>query len=113
MKLRLIATTLLVATLLVGCGGSKTSYTAGTYTGTAQGLNGEVKVEVTVDEASITEVKVVEEQETPEIAGPAIEQIPAAIVKDQKTEVEVVSGATVTSQAIIDATNAALEEASK
>ena len=46
MKLRVIAATLLAATLLVGCG-SKAS--GEKLTGKAEGFGGEVTVEVTVD----------------------------------------------------------------
>lgn len=49
-------------------------------------------------------VSIVEEQvETNFIAEPAIEQIPAAIVEAQSFDMDVVSGATVTSKAIIAA----------
>lgn len=109
MKLRVIAATLLAATLLVGCGSK--GFKDGTYEGTAKGLKGDVKVEVTVADSKISDVKVVEQNETPEIAEPALEQVPAAIKEKNSTEVETVSGATVTSQAIIDAVNAALEQA--
>ena len=111
MKLRVIATTLLAATLLVGCGSKGTAYNDGTYEGTAAGLKGDVKVSVTVTDSKISNVEVVEQNETPEIAGEALESVPAAIVEKNSTDVETVSGATVTSTAIIDAVNAALEQA--
>ena len=43
---------------------AKQSYTAGTYTGTATGMKGDVTVEVTVSEDAITDVVVKEHQET-------------------------------------------------
>ena len=46
--------------------------------------------------------------ETAGISDGAIEKIPAAIVEKQSTDVDTVSGATVTSKAIIEAVNAAL-----
>ena len=101
---------------LVACsstdeGGSTGSFTPGTYEGTAAGRNGDVTVSVTLTESEISEVTVTAHEETAGIADPAIEQIPAAIVAAQSTQVETVSGATITSQAIIDAANAALESA--
>ena len=101
---------------LVACsstdnGGSTGSFTPGTYEGTAAGRNGDVTVSVTLTENEISEVTVTAHEETAGIADPAIEQIPAAIVAAQSTQVETVSGATITSQAIIDAANAALESA--
>ena len=99
---------------LVGCGGSKDAegiYTPGTYTGTAAGHNGDIKVEVKVDADRITEVNVVESDETDGIADPAIEDVPAAIVEKQSTDVDAVAGATVTSDAIKEAAQKAIDEA--
>ena len=52
------------------------AYTAGTYTGTADGNNGPVTVEVTVSDSAITSVVVTEESETESSAAPALERIP-------------------------------------
>ena len=72
----------------------------GTYTGAANGMGGAVNVTVTVEGGKITSVEVGEHQETAGISDPAIEQIPAAIVEAQSTDVDGVAGATVTSDAI-------------
>ena len=82
--------------------------TAGTYEGTAQGMMGNVTVSVVVNENAIESVTVTAQNETPDIAGAALEQIPAAIVANQSLVVDTVAGATVTSNAIIAATEAAL-----
>ncbi len=86
-------------------------FTAGTYTGKAPGKNGDVTVEVTLTSDAIKEVKVTDHQETAGISDPAIEQVPAEIVEAQSLNVDLVSGATITSQAIVDASKAALESA--
>ncbi|NLM03892.1 MAG: FMN-binding protein, partial [Clostridiales bacterium] len=86
-------------------------FKAGTYIGVANGHNGEIKVEVTVDEESIKEIKVLEHNESPGISDPAIERIPQAIVDSQSLAVDAISGATVTSDAIILAITNALKEA--
>ena len=84
-------------------------YTPGTYQGTSEnGMGGKVTVEVTVDANAITNVTVAEHAETPGISDPAIEQIPTAIVEANSTEVEAVSGATITSTAICEAVDKAL-----
>lgn len=80
----------------------------GVYQGAAQGMNGPVKVEVTVEGGAISNVEVLEHSETPGISDPAVEQIPAAIVEKNAADVEAVSGATVTSNAIMQAVTAAL-----
>lgn len=82
---------------------------AETLTGQAQGFGGVLTVEVTKDGDAITAVTVVENSETPAIAGDALEQIPQAIVDANSTEVDAVSGATVTSMAIMSAVNNALD----
>ena len=86
-------------------------YTPGTYTGTAAGKNGDVKVEVTFSANAIDSVKVVEHSETAGISDGAIENIPAAIVENQSLAVDTVSGATVTSDAILNAVADAVAQA--
>lgn len=85
-----------------------TSVEDGVYTGTADGYNGPINVEVTVEGGSITDVKVLSHNDSPGISDPAIEQIPAAMVEGNTTEVEVVSGASFTSNGIMAAVNNAL-----
>ena len=48
--------------------------TAGTYEGTAQGMMGNVTVSVVVNENAIESVTVTAQNETPDIAGAALEQ---------------------------------------
>lgn len=86
-------------------------YTPGTYTGTAAGKNGDVKVEVTFSANAIDSVKVVEHSETAGISDGAIENIPTAIVENQSLAVDTVSGATVTSDAILNAVADAVAQA--
>lgn len=82
--------------------------TEGALTGTAKGFGGDVTVTITVDGDDILTVEAVGADETPGIGSNAIEQLPAKIIEADSTEVEVVSGATYTSNAIIEAVNAAL-----
>ena len=86
-------------------------YTPGTYTGTAQGKNGDVTVEVTVSETEITSVVVTGHQETPGLSDPALEKIPQEIVEGQTLNVDSVTGATITSEAILAAATEALTQA--
>lgn len=99
----------LIAATLVGCGGGA-KYTDGTYPGEAEGM-APLTVEVTVTDGKIADVKVTAHEETDGIADPALEQIPAAIVEKNSTDVDSVSGATITSDAIKAAVNNALESA--
>lgn len=98
---------ILVAATLVGCGGEK--YEDGTYTGTGKGFGGDIEVEVEVKDGKISSVDVLEHSESDGIADPAIENIPEAIVEKNSTDVDAESGATLTSEGIIEAVNNALE----
>lgn len=113
-----ILASLAVLFLLVGCGGTPTTdnntdsgYKDGEYTATAEGHNGDVSVTVTIADGKISNVVLGEHSETEGVADPAIEQVPAAIIAANSTEVDSVSGATVTSDAIKTAVNSALEQA--
>ena len=83
----------------------------GPLTGTANGFGGPITVSVTMDGDKITAVEIVSNSETPEIAGTALEQIPAAIVAANSPDVDIVSGATYTSNGIINAVKNALDSA--
>lgn len=98
----------LVAATLVGCGGSA-DLEDGTYMGTADGFGGELEVEVVVEEGAISSVEVTDNDETPEYAETALTSVPEAIVEANSTDVDGESGATVTSEAIIEAVKNALE----
>lgn len=79
------------------------TYKAGTYTASAQGNNGPVELSVTFDEEKITEITIGKHGETTGISDAAFEKIPAAIIENQSLGVDTISGATYTSQAILDA----------
>jgi uncharacterized protein with FMN-binding domain len=109
-----------VATMLVGntmmgsgTGGNYTEITDGVYEGISDaGMYPGLKTAVTFASGKITNVKVIEHSETAGISDPAIEGIPAAIVEAGSPEVDVVSGATLTSNAIKEAVNNAIAVAS-
>ena len=82
----------------------------GTYTGVAKGFFDGLTVEVTVSETKIEDVKVVAYNETAP-GWPALEKIPAAIVANQSIAVDAVAGATMSSNGVKAAGEAALIEA--
>ncbi|MCI6376993.1 MAG: FAD-dependent oxidoreductase [Clostridiales bacterium] len=104
-----------------GAAAEKTPMTAGSYEGSAAGLNGPVTVNVTVSEDAIEAIEVTAQQETPGIGAPLTEagyegdtpvaSIPAAIVANQTLNVDAVSGATITSYAVRNAVKDALVKA--
>lgn len=87
------------------------TYKAGTYTGTAKGNNADVVVEVVFSDEAIDSVTVKEHQETAGLADPALENVPADIVKYQSLAVDTVAGATNTSKAILNAVEDCVNQA--
>ena len=85
-------------------------YTAGTYTGTATGI-GEVKVTMTFSETAITEVVIDASNETESIGGVAAPTLQEAIMAAQGTEIDNISGATVTTNAVKKAAASCIEQA--
>jgi uncharacterized protein with FMN-binding domain len=82
----------------------------GEYLGEGTGMGGVLTLSVKMDNGRITDVKIVSHMETPGISDMALETIPRAIVEAQSAEVDVVSGATMTSRAIISAAEDALRK---
>ncbi len=86
-------------------------YTAGTYTATGKGNNGDITVAVTFTDDAIASVEITSHSETPGISDPALENIPAQIVELQSAEVDLVSGATNSSKGLISAVKSCIEQA--
>ena len=82
----------------------------GTYTGVAKGMFDGLTVEVTVSETAIEKIEVTAYQETAP-GWPALEKIPEAIIAAQSIAVDAVAGATMTSEGVKAAVEAALVEA--
>ncbi|NLY50819.1 MAG: RnfABCDGE type electron transport complex subunit G [Firmicutes bacterium] len=80
----------------------------GTYKGTAEGFAGDITVEVTVEGGKITDLKYQVPDETPDIGGVAVKQMAEKVKSEQRLDVDVVSGATFSSQGFLDALQAAL-----
>ena len=133
-KMNLVLGFAAAASLLVtACGSSKTETTAAateaattaaateaageipadavTATGTAKGNNGDVTVEVTMTKDKLYKIEVTEQQETEGIGDKAIAEIPGKMIENNSVKVDAVSGATNTSNAIIEAVKAAIKSA--
>lgn len=85
-------------------------YTPGTYTGTATGI-GEVKVTMTFSETAITDVVIDASNETESIGGVAAPTLKDALMAAQSTEIDNVSGATITTNAVKKAAASCIEQA--
>ena len=100
---------------LTACGGKASSTAAsggvsGEFTGTAQGM-GDVTVTVTLTDGAITDCVITGDGETEGIGSVVIENAPEEIVSGNKGAIDVVAGATITSNAVNEALAAALAEA--
>lgn len=100
--LSLLMTALLLP-MLSGC-----TARAEQHTGEAEGYGGPLKVRVTMNGTDVTKVEITEHSETPGVGTRAIDALPAAIEAADSIDVDSVSGATVTSNAIKQAVSQAM-----
>ncbi len=77
--------------------------------GTAEGRNGPITVDIIADEGRIYQINVASHQETDGIGSVAVDKLPGMIYEAQSLEVDAVSGATLSSDAIKAAVLNALE----
>ncbi|KAF0195241.1 MAG: RnfABCDGE type electron transport complex subunit G [Bacillota bacterium] len=82
----------------------------GIYNGEALGYKSPITVEVTISEGRITKISVTH-KDTPELADDAVDIVAQRIVDKQHYQVDVVSGATFTSEGLIEAITNALAAA--
>ena len=86
---------------------------ANEYIGEADGFGGKVKVKVTMDGDKIANIEVLESSETAAIADPAVASLIPKMIEGNTTAVDVHTGATFTSNALINAVNDALSKVGK
>lgn len=104
---------LLLAIMLLCGTAMAASYTAGNYTVTVDGHNGTVTLTVTTSETAITAIKVVEHAETANLGDTAMDKVIADIIAANSADVQAVSGATISSEAVKKAVAEALVRAEK
>ena len=119
---------LILFAVLTGCSASDTSETAasssytiaesgqwtdGTYTATAAGRNGDFEVIVTIEDGALVSVEVGDNDETESRGGVAISTLLPQFVEEQTYDLDAVSGATKTSDALMAAVAECLQAASE
>lgn len=117
-KFNILAIVLAFSMLIVGCSqngnlsetGSETAAEKVTGEAVAKGYAGDVKVSLTIEGNDITNVDIEADSETPTIGGKAAEQLKEMIEKSNSTNVDAVTGATLTSNAVIEAANEAIKQ---
>ena len=96
-------------TLIVGTIEEKAGpFTDGVYTGRGEGFRGEVQVQVTVENGLISDIIVLSDQDDAQYFSRAVSGTVAAILERQSTDVPTVSGATFSSNGILEAVADAL-----
>lgn len=117
-KLRKLTMTLLMiigVIFLVGCSNGTDSNGSmdskdGTYEGGGQGKGGDIRVAVTIKDLEITQIEVLEENETAGYVS-SLSSMIDDMVKYNSTEVDVVSGSTLSANGLIEAVKDALDNA--
>lgn len=85
------------------------AFTAGTYSATVSGMH-DMTVTVTLSDSEILDIQV-DHNETPGVGEPAVKSIPAEILEIQGLGVDAVSGATLSSKAVIAGVTDCLKQA--
>lgn len=83
----------------------------GVYEGVSTGFGGEITASVTIKDGVIADVAVVGDSETEGLGSVAVEKIPGRVVEAQTLNVDGISGATISSEAVKAAIAAALANA--
>ena len=96
-----------------GSSGAGGTYKDGTYTGSAQGFGGDIKVKVTVSGQKISVIDITEASGEDEAYLSMAKDIINTILEKQTADVDTVSGATYSSTGIKNAVTQALEGAAE
>jgi fumarate reductase flavoprotein subunit len=101
----------LAALLLAACATQgKAKGATGTASASADGFGGEITVTVTMENGIITNVEAEGPDETQGIGSRAVMMLPARMVEKNTVEVDALSGASISSQGLIDAAREALAQ---
>ena len=101
---------------LIGCALKKESTTThtvndGNYTGIGTGYNGYVTVSASFRNGVLTNVIITDQQETKAVSDAALTKIPEYVINEQSLNVDISTGATQTSKAVLEAIGNAITAA--
>ena len=99
-----------LASLSIGLA-AQSAYKPGSYSATRDGRNGPVSVTVTFGSGSIEKIVVDKETETPGLGGAAIANLVGKIQEGQTLAVDAVTGATISSEALLGAVEDCVKQA--
>ena len=103
---RNIFLSIFIGIFVSACGGNP--IVSGTFEGTGEGKYGPVKVTVTLQDSKITTIDILESTETESLAEPVYTDMRQTVIDNNNINVDIVSGATVTSEAFLVAVTEAL-----
>ena len=108
---RILPLLLALCLLAAAAFAEKTPLTPGSYEVTVDGRNGPLTLTVTLEADAIASIEIGENQETEGVADPALTILPENILQAQSIAVDVITGASVTSGAVLEAVGKAIEAA--
>jgi len=88
------------------------TYTPGAYIGYGRGEWGEVIVSVQVDAHTITAIEILDTRDDPFVGIPAMETLSETVLEENTADLDVISGATISSLGFLQAVEDALLKAS-
>lgn len=91
--------------------GARGTYIPGTYSAISRGIQSDVQVTMTFDAETITDVQIDVSGETPGFGADIGDKMKEAILSAQSGEVDVISGSTISSQAVQDAVSNCIAQA--
>lgn len=97
--------------VMSGMGVCESLYTPGTYEASVNGMGGPVEVKVEFSDSAIVSVTAVGEKETKGLGDVALEKLIPAVMQAQSAEVDAVAGATITSNAMLQAVASCINQA--
>ncbi len=86
-------------------------YYEGEYIGIAHGYHSDIKVRVKTDKYKILKIEIISHREMPVISEVVFKEIPSEVIRKNSTDVDIVSGATYTSNGFIKALDNAIDKA--
>ena len=103
---------MMTALMLCGCAQDKPlTFVAGSYETTYNGHNGPISIKTTFSDSCVTKIEVLSQEETPHIGDCAFDQLIPQIIEANGIGMDAISGATITSHALMNAVAQAAEDA--
>ncbi len=93
-----------------GCSSKDPIYKPGTYINQAEGYYSTLTVEVTLSAYAIEEINILDHQDPKVLSDIVFEKLPPRIIKAGSTDIDAISGATYTSEALLEAVKLSLIE---